>query len=116
MHVIYHFLSFVFFSIGFMIFFCMPIKKKSTFIILLLFITGYGIGIHEHISYQDEWGYPYEDYEDLVLNIGSREGDNPWRQMICLAFFSSYDVCPDKDDPRWQEAWYFGEKMDWRKT
>lgn len=109
MHFIYHFLSFVCFSIGFMTTFCLPIKKKKTFIILLLFLSGLAIGIHEHIAYQDAWDYDKSVYEDLVLNVNQRV-PNPLKQIICLILYNDNEICPPKYDSRWDEPGF------WRET
>ena len=115
MQAIFHLLSCVSFVLGFIVFFNLKVKNKTYFIILLLFISGLAVGIHEHVMIQDEWGYPHEDFRSYVMEVGSREDSrNPWQNALCLFLFNNHTTCPGKDDPRWQEFGFIGEKLDLR--
>lgn len=88
-------MSFLCFSIGFIIAFCWKIKNKKHLIILLLFLSGMAIGLHEHITYQDEWYYEKSVYQDLVLDMKPRI-PNTWEYTLCLIRYNDFNKCVDK--------------------
>jgi len=107
MYPLEHGLSALIFAIGFLIFFLIPLKHK-TMLVLMFFFTGMAIGIHEHISYQDEHAYTREVYDSLIVNLEERE-QNPWNQALCIALKNNNSKCPGKNDERWDNPFYFGE-------
>lgn len=75
---------------------------------LLMFICGLSFGGYQHVFMQDNWDYDKEVYQSLVV-----EGNDHYRChpnfAICLALYNDYSICPPKDDPRWDNPFYFGE-------
>lgn len=108
MYPIHHFMSWLTFSAGFFIGFVL-LSKSNKKLLMLLFLTGLAIGMHEHVFNQDQWFYPYYMYDGLVVRAGYHE-PNPFNNALCLAFRNDPALCPYKTDQRWDNPWYFGEK------
>lgn len=107
MYPIEHGLSWLFFSIGFFIFFTIPLKQKIALFLLFL-IGGVAIGMYEHITFQDELSYDKEIFYNLIVKVEKRT-PNPWNHALCLFIKNDPLKCPDKYDERWNDPTYLGE-------
>jgi len=90
MQVINHFLFGLCISVGFLIFYSIPFKKKVA-LMLMFFLVGLGFGMHQHLA-QDEVAYSQEQFMDNVVHV-KEHPKTPWREAVCLIIYNDNVIC-----------------------
>lgn len=63
-----------------------------------------------HVMIQDQWYYEWDIFDRLIVKCGERI-PNSWNNAICYVIHNDHNVCPPKEDSRWDNPFYFGERI-----
>ena len=91
MHFISHFLSGLCISLGFILFYSLPFKKKTALLLVFL-LGGLSIGMYQHLMIQDAIYYSTEGFMNNCVYMHVR-GTTPALYALCLVVFNNGEKC-----------------------